>query len=292
MNLKEKLRAAGLEVRTDPGWETNTNSGKDRIETVAILNHWDAIRGEPSLDFYMSGNDYGGIIYGIIVRRLGLVDLISQRYVWHAGNGDSQVLKAHQMGLTPPEPRPGVLDENGNPHFYGVAVNYHPHYDPPLMGGNPQYEALVIVNRVLKDHFDLEIEQISDHAGWKSKKWDIDPLDMRQFHADILDEDLVPTPTPPPPDWTQELIMSLPTLKLYDGYTSKGTQAKRPHVKTAQGLLLARGYKDRRSVDPETASDGWFGPGTEASVKSFQRDNGLTVDGIIGRNTWTKLLLQ
>lgn len=31
--------------------------------------------------------------------------------------------------------------------------------------------------------------------------------------------------------------------------------------------------------------DGNFGPGTEAAVKTFQRSRGLTIDGIVGRNT-------
>lgn len=292
MNLKEKLRAAGLEVRTDPGWETNTNHGRDRLQTVGVLNHWDAIRGEPDIEYYKTGNRFKKLIYHIVIRRYGLVDLISQRYVWHAGNGDPAVLEAHEMAVSPPEPRPGVNTANGNPHYFSAAVNYHPTYDTPLISGNPQYEALVIVNRVLKDHFTLTIEQINDHAGWTNRKWDIDPIDKRTLHADILDEDLVPTPTPPPADWTQELIMSMPTLRLNDGYKSHGTSAKRPDVKTAQGLLLARGHKDERTVDPETACDGYFGPGTETSTKEFQRSEGLTADGIIGPQTWRKLLRQ
>jgi peptidoglycan hydrolase-like protein with peptidoglycan-binding domain len=35
--------------------------------------------------------------------------------------------------------------------------------------------------------------------------------------------------------------------------------------------------------------DGVFGPGTESSVRSFQRSNGLTADGIVGQQTWTAL---
>lgn len=38
------------------------------------------------------------------------------------------------------------------------------------------------------------------------------------------------------------------------------------------------------------AIDGIFGSGTENAVKAFQRAMGLTADGIVGVNTWTKLL--
>ncbi len=63
----------------------------------------------------------------------------------------------------------------------------------------------------------------------------------------------------------------------------KGT--KGAQVKTLQRLLLAMGYKL-----PKYGADGDMGGETVAAVKNFQADNGLTVDGICGKNTWNKLL--
>ncbi|PWM74502.1 MAG: hypothetical protein DBX59_03695 [Bacillota bacterium] len=38
--------------------------------------------------------------------------------------------------------------------------------------------------------------------------------------------------------------------------------------------------------------DGVFGANTQAAVEKFQAENGLSVDGIVGKNTWQTLLMQ
>lgn len=36
--------------------------------------------------------------------------------------------------------------------------------------------------------------------------------------------------------------------------------------------------------------DGFFGPGTEREVRRFQKNGALSIDGVVGRNTWSVLL--
>lgn len=57
-----------------------------------------------------------------------------------------------------------------------------------------------------------------------------------------------------------------------------------PYVTLAQTELIQRGY-DLGSY----GADGKFGAQTEKAVKQFQRDWGLTEDGIIGPKTWEML---
>lgn len=50
-----------------------------------------------------------------------------------------------------------------------------------------------------------------------------------------------------------------------------------------QGVLYAKGYNPK-------GFDGKFGNGVKTAVKSFQKANGLKDDGVVGVNTWEKLL--
>ncbi|HZB30421.1 MAG TPA: peptidoglycan-binding protein [Streptosporangiaceae bacterium] len=62
----------------------------------------------------------------------------------------------------------------------------------------------------------------------------------------------------------------------------QGSQGLR--VKTLQYLL--RGHRDAwRNL----VVDGIFGPRTEEIVRAFQDFSGLTIDGIVGQQTWSRL---
>ena len=84
-------------------------------------------------------------------------------------------------------------------------------------------------------------------------------------------EDPAPAPAPEPtpaPD-------TKPTLR-------KGSKGE--FVTLLQTMLINRGYQL-----PKYGADGDFGSETESAVKQFQRDWGLTEDGVAGPKTWEML---
>ena len=84
-------------------------------------------------------------------------------------------------------------------------------------------------------------------------------------------------------EYSDEIKTEGDTVEIAMNVLRKGD--KGAQVKTLQRLLMAAGY-----ALPKYKDDGDFGAETLAAVKEFQASNKLTVDGIVGKNTWCKLL--
>lgn len=76
-----------------------------------------------------------------------------------------------------------------------------------------------------------------------------------------------------------QVTLGLPKLK-------KGTSPDTgPTVVEHLQLML-----NQRGGFPHLTEDGVFGSATEASVKHYQQNENLTVDGIVGKQIWTSIL--
>jgi peptidoglycan hydrolase-like protein with peptidoglycan-binding domain len=82
------------------------------------------------------------------------------------------------------------------------------------------------------------------------------------------------------------VALSLPVLK-------RGVPDHFEEVSCLQFMLIFTGgayWPFERALRPSDGVDGIFGPKTEERVRLFQGNEDLAVDGIVGVNTWTKLL--
>jgi hypothetical protein len=80
-------------------------------------------------------------------------------------------------------------------------------------------------------------------------------------------------PPAPIPTWQENIMQALPQLQ--QGATGS-------MVDTVQGLCIGRGI--------DVAVDGNFGPQTDTAVRALQAAGHITVDGIVGPQTWAALL--
>lgn len=96
-----------------------------------------------------------------------------------------------------------------------------------------------------------------------------------------------PAPAPAPGvDWAalrrvEEMVASKPTIK--QGSTGQA-------VRELWAFLEGSGIRQAGMRD---ATPPWrFGPATGKAVRTYQKSRGLTVDGVVGSKTWTKLVWE
>lgn len=105
-------------------------------------------------------------------------------------------------------------------------------------------------------------------------------VDMDKVYGELADIVNGVTPTPTPTPTPGGYIMVKTTL------IKKGD--KGDNVFSVQAILKAKGYKGKNGK--VLALDSSFGGNSEYATMSFQKENGLKVDGIVGAETWDKLI--
>ena len=267
MKLDERLADFGVPVIPARGWEDNTNGGRDREGTVGIVIHWDALSSWPGVPFYLGMNRFGGILYHCVIDRAGRCRLLSQRYAWHAGKGDPQVLEALEAG-GPADEDGSASTRSGNPWLFGVALNFHPNEGSP---NDDQRSGLVATLAALCRHFDLNPGQIIDHRRWTPRKpdvrWSKEALDeIRRDVAVLLSDyeggadDMFVVRTQPNSQskawrveyWKRMLLRIDPELELgpergdeWGVYSDAMVQAVKRYASPATGLGIGPGEADR-----------------------------------------------
>lgn len=89
---------------------------------------------------------------------------------------------------------------------------------------------------------------------------------LSEAYAGLNNKPPIPVPSPDAPAWPGRfLVLTDPIMRGDD-------------VRTWQSRMAERGWA--------VAADGWYGTESYGVCKSFQDEKGLTVDGIVGQQTW------
>lgn len=116
-------------------------------------------------------------------------------------------------------------------------------------------------------------------SGSKSRKW---TKHGKSQYIDYGNTIVTPTPQPTPnDDWVNRLNAECAR----QGFSSYPTVKK-----GAKGGITRLIQERLNSVGFSLTIDGDFGTNTYNAVKVFQRNRGLSQDGIVGKNTWSYLV--
>lgn len=244
--LPDVLRAAGLKVALEPGWEAR--GAATFTPRGVMVHHTAGGKGEaPSLRICRDGRpDLPGPLCQLLLGRSGTFYVLASGRANHAGAGE-------WAGVT-----------SGNTSFIGIECeNSGTPTDPwPAI----QLDAMHRGCAALIEYMGVGSDMVCFHREYarpRGRKPDPHSLDGGAFRAEVdrIARGEVPRPVPIP---AMDTVTSRPTLRRGDSGA---------HVEALQRAISA-------------AVDGDFGPRTEAALRAFQRNHGLVPDGIAGPRSW------
>ena len=287
LGIADRLRAAGLVVEEQPGWQTRGKS--DGFTPNGVMWHHTASglgKDAPSLGIVTNGRaDLAGPLCNVLITRSNICIVIAAGKANHAGTGGWQ-------GIT----------NRGNSTMYGIEVE-NTGYDSTEPWRLDQLFVVAKVTAALIGYDTGRIPACCMHKEYTTRKIDMHTVsggDMRmltsefcrQWHEGQAPEPVpapVPEPVPAPaPAPVGDLVAVAAAIaeasKQIVKQGSKGDAAR-----WAQILLNGKlGGADLKV-------DGDFGPASAAATRIFQRnvkqffklkDAQMKVDGVIGPDTW------
>ena len=151
------------------------------------------------------------------------------------------------------------------------------------------------------------VEATSDVALYKQLGYDLigktiaESIANKKFNAPVVEtpvnnKHINQSNKPLIDEWVKRLQIACNVQdfsnQIVDGIAGKNTLNGCPMVKKgARGNITKLLQEKLVSLGYNTNGvDGIFGSGTENAVRLYQKSNGLLSDGIVGKNTWRKIL--
>lgn len=260
--LERAVKNAGVKYKKVSGWESRGHGSMGSIRSVICHHTAGPESGNtPSLNVVTNGRvGLSSPLAQIFLARDGTVYLVAAGRAWHAGTVRAT---AYQ-----------------NSHAIGIEAE-----NTGLSNGSPwpkhQMDAYAKLCKALANEFDIPVSRVVGHkeacspAGRK-----IDPtFNMNDFRGKVsgakggVCSDLGGSGGGRYGSPKKKHKVGSRVMGLYDGGTD---------ITWLQKRLPKVGY-------PAGDVDGLFGSATERAVKAFQRANGLTADGLVGKRTLAAL---
>lgn len=253
--LPEVLLEAGLKVACVDGWENRGRAEMGSVKGVICHHTGGAAKGNmPTLNLLVTGRpDLNGPLSQLGLGRDGTFYVIAAGRCNHAGEGAWQ-------GVT-----------TGNSSFIGIeAENCGTPADPwPAVQMDAYQRGVAAILNKLGQHDARYCVGHKEYALPKGRKSDPD-FDMDTFRQEVLRHmnaegvpKLIPAVEPSP---------------------AEGKQARETIRRGSSGEWVKL-LQQKLGLE----ADGNFGPGTEAAVREFQRQQCIVPDGIVGPKTWVVL---
>jgi hypothetical protein len=280
LGIADRLRAAGLVVEEQPGWQTRGKS--DGFEPRGVMWHHTASaigKDAPSLGIVTNGRkDLPGPLCHVLITRSNVCIVIASGKANHAGTGAWK----------------GVSNR-GNSTMFGIEVENTGYNDSEPW----RLDQLYVIAKATAALISYNGPFLSDccmHKEYTSRKIDMHTVsgaDMRVLTAEFCrqwHEAQIPAgqPRPPlPPPAVDLAAISAGITAASKQIVKRGS--KGDAVKWAQALL------NNKLDGPDLQVDGNFGAASEAATRIFQRnvkgffklnDSQMKIDGVIGPATW------
>lgn len=253
-DLATAARGSGLTVHEVAGWQSHDHGTMGSL--VGVIAHHTGSSGSGAEGVVRNGrSDLAGPLAQLTLRRDGSVGVLSHGECWHAGTGSW----------------PSIGRNVGNDRCIGIECVYN--------GSDitdAQRDAYPRLVAALCRHYRIPVGNVIGHKEWApDRKVDPGKIDMPSFRRAVqtLVNGGYPAPVPAP---------------------STGGSTGRPTLREgSSGDAVKALQLFTNKVFPSYSKlvvDEQFGPATKKVVVEFQKRVGLTADGIVGNQTWTKLV--
>lgn len=263
--LADVARRTGHPVTEVGGWKTRGHGPQPEVQGI-VCHHTAGPAGGgdyPSLSVVRSGRPgLDGPLSQFGLGRSGRIYVIAAGRCWHNA--------------------PSTSPQHDNSSSIGIEAENNGSQPWP----DVQLDAYRKLCAELCREFGLPASRVKAHREVNTGKPDPRGIDMNDFRAAVAALLKGKPAAPAARSWTEEIVKDLPLI----GPDSKPSY----DVKTVRGLLFARGH-----VPPEAYGVVGLKPWLESMecdanlvevVKAFQRAEGLTPDGWVGKKTWPHLL--